>query len=39
MDLKIKPYYQTFSDRFPFIPDLSILDLIFNMGPESSRFL
>ncbi len=32
-------YIQTFSDRFDFISNLSILDLIFNTGPESARFL
>ena len=32
-------YYQVFSAKFPFVPDLSILDLIFNEGPESSSFL
>lgn len=29
------PYYQVFAHKFGFVPDLSILDLIFNMGPES----
>ena len=28
-------YYQVFSAKFPFTPDLSILDLLFNEGPES----
>ena len=28
-------YYQVFSTKYPFAPDLSILDLIFNEGPES----
>ncbi len=28
-------YYQVFEDRHGFLPDLSILDLLFNMGPES----
>jgi hypothetical protein len=33
-----KPYFQVFNNN-GFIPDLSILDLIFNMGPESSDYL
>ena len=28
-------YYQVFSAKFPFAPDLSVLDLLFNEGPES----
>lgn len=32
---KLLPYYQVFSARHGFIPDLSIIDLLFNMGPES----
>lgn len=34
-----KPYYQVFESRYGFIPDLSILDLLFNMGPESVLIL
>lgn len=30
-----KPYYQVFDYEYGFIPDLSIIDLLFNMGPES----
>lgn len=30
-----RPYYQVFSARHGFLPDLSIADLLFNMGPES----
>lgn len=30
-----KPYYQVFSTRHGFLPELSIADLLFNMGPES----
>lgn len=29
-----QPYYQVFSQRNGFIPNLSVLDLLFNMGPE-----
>lgn len=32
-------YYQVFADRNGFIPDLSILDLLCNMGNESILFL
>lgn len=34
-----KPYHQTFAERFPFAPNLSILDLLFNEGPESTAYL
>ena len=30
-----KPYYQVFDQRFCFQPNLSIIDLLFNMGNES----
>jgi len=32
---KVIPYYQVFQERLGFIPNLSIVDLLFNMGPES----
>ena len=32
-------YYQVFSEKFPFAPDLSVLDLIFNEGPKAMRYL
>lgn len=32
-------YYQVFGEKYPFAPDLSILDLIFNEGPEAMEFL
>ena len=32
-------YYQVFSEKFPFAPDLSVLDLIFNEGPEAIGYL
>lgn len=30
-----KPYYQVVRDKHQFMPNLCILDLLFNMGPES----
>lgn len=30
-----QPYYQVFQERTGFLPNLSIVDLLFNMGPES----
>lgn len=42
---KIKPsylakeYYQVFDDKYGFIPNLSIVDLIFNQGPQAIKFI
>ena len=33
------PYYQVFKERFGFQPNLSILDLLFNMGNEAVLYL
>jgi hypothetical protein len=35
----LKEYYQVFSNKFQFVPGLSILDLIFNTGPDSANYL
>ncbi len=33
------PYPQVFEDRYGFVPNLCILDLLFNEGPQSKRWL
>lgn len=39
-DLQLeKPYFQVFSPKHGFLPNLSILDLLFNEGPESLLYL
>ena len=32
-------YRQTFGEKFSFVPDLSILDMLFNLGPDTDGFL
>lgn len=34
-DFQAKPYYQVFSEKFGFLPNQSVVDLVFNMGNES----
>jgi hypothetical protein len=34
-----KPYFQVFEDRNGFMPNLSIVDLLFNQGPKSGQFI
>ena len=34
-----EPYYQVFSDRMRFVPNLSVLDLMMNLGPEARDYL
>lgn len=34
-----KPYYQVFEDRHQFLNNLSIVDLLFNQGPQSKLYL
>ena len=39
LPVQLKPYYQVFSEKYGFQPDLSIIDLLMNMGPESILIL
>ena len=34
-----RPYWQVFREKFGFIPGLSVMDLLFNEGPESISWL
>lgn len=34
-----RSYWQVFRDKFGFVPGLSIMDLLFNEGPESICWL
>ena len=38
-DFRPRDYYQVYRQKHGFLPNLSILDLLFNMGPESIFFL
>ncbi len=38
-EIAMQDYYQSFSDKHGFLKDLSILDLICNIGPESLTYI
>ena len=38
-DFAPQPYYQVFSERMPFVPNLSIVDLLFCEGPSAAGVL
>jgi hypothetical protein len=37
--IQFEEYIQVFENKFPFYPNLSILDLLFNMGNEAKEYL
>lgn len=38
-NISSKPYLQVFTEKFPFEPNLSILDVLFNHGPRWKEFI
>jgi len=38
-NIKYEKYIQTFSDKYDFVEGLSIIDLIFNLGPDCKNYL
>ena len=34
-----KPYFQVFAGKYGFVQNLSVMDLLFNMGPQSLLYL
>ncbi|WP_342333288.1 WbqC family protein [Pedobacter sp. FW305-3-2-15-E-R2A2] len=36
---EFKPYFQVFDDRAGFKPNLSIVDLLFNQGPQAKNYI
>jgi hypothetical protein len=39
IDFQPAMYYQVFSEKHGFVPDLTILDLLFNEGPNAKMVL
>jgi hypothetical protein len=39
LSFEFPPYPQVFEHKYGFVPNLSILDLLFNLGPEARSYL
>jgi len=39
LENQFKPYFQVFDDRNGFLPNLSMVDLLFNQGPQAKLYL
>ena len=39
LSVALTPYQQVFQEKFGFLPDLSIIDLLFNLGPSCKDYL
>ena len=37
--IRLRPYWQVFREKYGFVGGLSIMDLLFNEGPESLSYL
>ena len=37
--IPVLPYYQVFSDKYPFEENSSVIDLLFNLGPDAGEYL
>jgi hypothetical protein len=35
----LKKYLQVFAEKYPFQPNLSIIDLLMNQGPQAKTYL
>ena len=38
-NLDFPPYQQVFSDRTGFMPNMSCLDLLMNLGPDAQKYI
>lgn len=38
-EVGLEPYFQVFDDRFGFKPNLSMVDLLFNQGPQAKSYI